>query len=401
MNYTVLVVEDSALQRHYATQLCRDYGVADIISAAEGLEALQRLRERQGPVDIALVDLEMPGMDGVALLRHLAKEKLAHSVVIVSSKDSSLVGSVGMMAEADGMNVLAILRKPLSAQAIATTFSRYIGPKEKTVESVAGAKHFSAADIKRAVEAKEFFLQYQPKVTLRSGLLKGVESLIRWRHPELGIIAPVQFIAIAEQNGLMDYLTRYILNCAFAQWSEWHRHGLKIGMAINLSPLSLEDENLADWILSLATQFDVDPRFLTLEITESAVINELAAAISTLAQLRLKGFGVSIDDFGTGAATTQQLSRMPVTELKIDRSLVFGCTTKPHLFCILENTVRLGQSLHLSTVAEGIETAEEWQALRQMGCEQAQGFYISRPMDAADLPLWIRTGSEHVRKQNA
>jgi len=402
MTLSVIVVEDSMLQRNYAIQLCRDFGVKTIFGAEDGNEALKILRAQAVLVDIALVDLEMPGMDGVSLLRAIAQEKLAGSIVIVSSKDTSLIGSVAMMAEADGLTVLATLQKPLRTQALNETLNRYQAPVSKLAsDDVLQTMTVTESDLLHAIEQRQFFMQYQPKVTLKSGLVKGVESLIRWRHPQYGVIAPIHFIPIAEQSNLMDQLTRYVLNTAFAQWSAWLAHGLKLSVAVNLSPLSLEDEKLADWILELAQNHHVDPKFLTLEITETAVIKEMAPAISTLARLRLKGFGVSIDDFGTGAATTQQLSRLPCTELKVDRSLVHGFTTKPHLHTILESTITMGNGLHLSTVAEGIETAEEWAQLRDMGCELGQGYYIARPMDAELLPQWIRSGTEHLRQRMA
>lgn len=258
MTLSVIVVEDSSLQRNYAMQLCREYGVQILFGAEDGNEAARILRStNQKPVDIALVDLEMPGMDGVSLLRIIAKEKLAKSIVIVSSKDTSLVGSVAMMAEADGLTVLATLQKPLSTQTIASTLSRFQAPAstgsmENSATTQAQVLVVSESDISSALDQKQFFLQYQPKVTLKSALVKGVESLIRWRHPSLGVIAPVHFIPVAEKSNLMDKLTRFVLNDAFAQWGTWQTHGLKLNIAVNLSPLSLEDETLADWISELA-----------------------------------------------------------------------------------------------------------------------------------------------------
>jgi len=221
--------------------------------------------------------------------------------------------------------------------------------------------------------------------------------LARWRHPDKGIISPGVFIPLAERHGLIDTLTRELLKKAFDQKRIWQRYGLRFHLAFNLSPLSLADPGLSDWLFDLATEYGIPPEEITLEVTENALLDELACAIRTLARLRLKGFNIAIDDYGTGFANAQQLSRVPATELKLDRSLVHHSSTRDQQRTILASTVDLAKQLKLITVAEGVETIEDYHVLLDLGVDQVQGFYFSKPLFPDDLLIWIKTGLTKVR----
>jgi EAL domain-containing protein (putative c-di-GMP-specific phosphodiesterase class I)/CheY-like chemotaxis protein len=395
---SVLVADDSVTQRKHAQSICTELGLQDIYGAKDGRDALKVLLAHN--VDVALIDLEMPIMDGVELLRSIAQEKCAKSVIILSAKDPILIASVGTMAEADGLHVLGTFQKPLQRDLLETSLLRYVRElKTADVSEPAPQSDVTVIDFCNALDAGEITLAYQPKLTVQGLILRGVEALARWKHPVKGNISPGVFIPLAERHGLIDTLTRELLVVAFKQKREWQQYGLRFHLAFNLSPLSLADSSLSDWLFELAQQYGIPPEEITLEVTENALLGELACAIRTLARLRLKGFNIAIDDYGTGFANAQQLSRVPATELKIDRSLVDQVSTRPQQGTILASTVDLAKNLKLITVAEGVETLEDYKILVALGVDQVQGFYFSKPLFPDDLLEWIKTGLSKMRRQ--
>lgn len=397
---SVLITDDSVTQRQYAQALCGELGVKEILNATDGVDALKVLQTNK--VDVVLIDLEMPIMDGVELIRSIAQEKLATSVIILSAKDPILISSVGTMAEADGLHVLGTFQKPLLQDMLECSLLRFIQDTINESQQAAPAItcDVTALELSQAIGRGEITLAYQPKLTVQGLLLRGVEALARWKHPQKGTISPGVFIPLAERHGLIDALTRNLLEQAFVQKKIWQQYGLRFHLAFNLSPLSLADAELADLLFSLAQQHGIPPAEITLEITENALLGELACAIRTLARLRLKGFHIAIDDYGTGFANAQQLSRVPATELKLDRSLVHRAATRPQQRTILASTVDLAKKLNLLTVAEGVETAEDFQVLVDLGVDQVQGFYFSKPLYVDDLMEWIKTGLTKLRRQS-
>lgn len=395
---SVLVADDSVTQRMHAQAICTELGLQDIYGAKDGRDALKVLLAHS--VDVALIDLEMPIMDGVELLRSIAQERCAKSVIILSAKDPILIASVGTMAEADGLYVLGTFQKPLQRDLLETSLLRYVRElKTADVSEPAPQSDVTVIDFCNALDAGEITLAYQPKLTVQGLILRGVEALARWKHPQKGNISPAVFIPLAERHGLIDTLTRELLVIAFKQKQAWQQYGLRFHLAFNLSPLSLADSGLSDWLFDLAQQYGIPPEEITLEVTENALLGELACAIRTLARLRLKGFNIAIDDYGTGFANAQQLSRVPATELKIDRSLVHQVSTRPQQRTILASTVDLAKNLKLVTVAEGVETLEDYKILVELGVDQVQGFYFSKPLYPDDLLEWIKTGLSKMRRQ--
>ncbi|ACE85747.1 EAL domain-containing response regulator [Cellvibrio japonicus] len=396
---SLLITDDSTTQREYARDLCQSLGVTQLHDAANGVDALSVLQEH--PVDIVMVDLEMPVMDGVELIRSIAQKKYASSVIILSAKDPILIASVGTMAEADGLHVLGTFQKPLLPDVLECSLLRFIQdnkPENRNLQ-VAAEQEVTAVELSHAITNHEITLAFQPKLTVQGLLLRGVEALARWKHPTKGIISPGIFIPLAERHGLIDALTRYLLQKAFEHKRRWQQYGLRFHLAFNLSPLSLADADMVDWLLKMTQDFGVAPADVTFEITENALLGELASAIRTLARLRLKGFHIAIDDYGTGFANAQQLSRVPATELKIDRSLVHRVASRPQQYTILASTVTLAKNLNLTTVAEGVETEEDFLVLQELGVDLVQGYYFSKPLFADDLLAWVKTGISEMRRR--
>jgi diguanylate cyclase (GGDEF)-like protein len=244
------------------------------------------------------------------------------------------------------------------------------------------------AELSRAIDRDELVLHYQPKVNLTGGI-DGAEALLRWQHPERGLIPPAEFIPFAEQTGLMRPLTAWVLEAALRQASDWRRDGLDIALAVNLSAANLADPALPDDIEQLLHRMDVPPDRLTLEITESTAMADPARARTLLVRLRELGVGLSIDDFGTGHSSLAYLSALPVTELKIDRSFVMSIATDDGDAAIVRSTIDLGHNLGLRVVAEGVEDDATLHWLRDHGCDLAQGYGLSRPLPAADVAAWL------------
>ncbi|MGQ5522715.1 GGDEF/EAL domain-containing response regulator [Chitinimonas sp. PSY-7] len=394
---SIMVVEDSAAQRLHAVDLLAHLGITKVFEAENGCHALEVLKDC-GKLDIMMTDLEMPDMDGVELIRHIAESQQVNSLIVVSSRETSILSTVETMAREHGLTVLGIAQKPLSYDNLVALLGKFQSDSAPDHESEEEQSYrFGAEELKQAIRNKQLILHYQPKVTSHSGVMRGVEALVRWQHPELGLLAPARFIAFAEDNGLIDELTDWVLETSLKQLRDWHARGMTISTAVNLSALSLSTPDLADRIAAVTNRIGIEPKYLVLEITETAVMSDLALSLGTLARLRLKGFGLSIDDFGTGFSSMQQLSRIPFTELKIDRSLVHGASEKPHLHVMLQSTIEMGKKLHLTTVAEGVENPADWQLIRLLGCDVAQGFYVSKPLAGDGLPNWLKQGTQHLR----
>jgi len=243
-------------------------------------------------------------------------------------------------------------------------------------------------DLRRALEAEQLSLVYQPKVSMASCSVRSLEALVRWTHPQLGPVSPAEFVPLAESTGGSRQLTSWVLAAALRQLGEWHRDGIELELAVNLSAPDILDPDLSDEILRLLRAQQVAPTALLLEITESAVMRDPQLAVRNMQWLRIAGVRFALDDFGTGHSSLAQLSMLPVDELKIDRSFirqaVSGSTT------ILTSTIELGHSMGLKLVAEGVEEAGAWNMLRRLGCDFAQGYLISPPLPAAAVPEFVR-----------
>jgi EAL domain-containing protein (putative c-di-GMP-specific phosphodiesterase class I) len=249
-------------------------------------------------------------------------------------------------------------------------------------------------ELRNALEAtQQLALHYQPKVTLADRRVVGAEALLRWRHPKRGNIPPNRFIPVAEQAGLIRPLTRWVLGTALQQGRSWYARGRLLPVAVNLSARSLHDPGLVDEIAGALDANGLPPELLLLEITESAVMVDPARAAETLRQLHERGVGVSIDDFGTGYSSLGYLRSLPVTELKIDRTFVSGMGAEGGADrAIVRSTSELGHNLGLRVVAEGVEDETTFELLAAIGCDLAQGYWIGRPMPAAEFDTWLDTG---------
>jgi diguanylate cyclase len=241
-------------------------------------------------------------------------------------------------------------------------------------------------DLRRALENNEFILHYQPRINLQSGYLSGVEALVRWQHPDRGMIQPLTFIQLAEETGLIMDLGEWILREACRQMRQWHSTGVLVPkVSVNVSPLQFRRQNIVELVISALGETGLSVQCLELEITESALMDDVNQTINTLGQLQHLGVHISIDDFGTGYSSLSHLRRLPVNTLKVDRSFVMNAHVSEDDAQILLAIISMAHSLNLNTVVEGVEYEEQLDLLRELSCHEIQGFYYARPMPAADL----------------
>jgi diguanylate cyclase (GGDEF)-like protein/PAS domain S-box-containing protein len=244
--------------------------------------------------------------------------------------------------------------------------------------------------LRDAITHNELKLYYQPKVELQTGKVHSVEALVRWQHPEFGFVPPDQFIPLAEQTGLIAPLTLWVLETAICQCSAWFQAGLKLSIAVNLSMWDLRDATLPNTIHALLERYDVSPQLLHVELTESVVMKDVERSLDTLNRLAQLGIEIAIDDFGTGYSSLAYLKRMPISELKIDRSFVMHMAEVEVDATIVQSTVSMAHSLGIKVVAEGVEDEKTWHLLANFHCDTAQGYFMSRPVVPQELEKWLR-----------
>lgn len=351
-------------------------------SPAPFFEAIQTL----SPSHIAL-DLIMPGMDGVEVLRRLAHSDCNAALILISGMGLRVLEAAQVSASARGLDILGVLPTPFRAQQLRDLLCsrKDPGPRARLrdLEFVTPPEVLAAAIKERAIS-----VAVQPKLDLVTQVVVGVEVLARWRDPERGEISPDVFIAVAEAHGLMPDLTNLVLQQALAWFAESPLRTCG-SLAVNLSTTCLGDIRLPDQIHSACLEAGVPPEQLLLEITESSALDRMADSFDTLTRLRLKGFRLSVDDFGTGHSTFIQLARLPLSEIKIDRSFISRLHTSKDAQKIVEAIIQLAKSMGLVSVAEGVDNATAMAMLTQLGCSQAQGYLICRPLSGVAFDGWL------------
>jgi EAL domain-containing protein (putative c-di-GMP-specific phosphodiesterase class I) len=393
-----LVAEDHDFQRRTLVGMLKRLGAKAVVDAPDGQSALELFRDPTTTVDIIISDLDMPGMDGMELIRHIGEAGIPVSVILSSAVERAVMSSVQTMTKAYGISLLGAIEKPVTLGKLEATIELYRPPQPKSDRPRSSSPMFSLDEVRAGLERGEFEPFYQPKIELATGRIESAEALARWRHPEKGIVGPYAFIGIMEDGGLIDELTWVMLKGAARQRAEWTARGLdpEIAISVNLSLKSLIDTEIADRITQIVRAEGAEPATIILEVTESAAMTEVPRALENLARLRLRGFRLSIDDYGTGYSSMQQLTRIAFTELKIDQSFVMSSLDTETSRVILESSIDMARKLKLRSVAEGVETRAHWDLLQMLGCDVAQGYFVARPMAAADFAQWAASWSPPV-----
>jgi EAL domain-containing protein (putative c-di-GMP-specific phosphodiesterase class I)/FixJ family two-component response regulator len=385
----VVLVDDDALVLKLQSQQLRNLGYQDLRAFEDARTALASLQAEGGGADLVLCDLQMPAMDGIEFVRALAASGFQGRLLLVSGEQGRVLKAAAQLAQAHGLRLLGTLQKPVSMLQLQAVLCREQVHAGRPTPDAGPA--LEAAELRRGLQVGELHNVYQPKVSLATGELVGVEALVRWQHPQRGLVPPDQFIALAEDSGQIDALLWYVLERALHDATGWSARGLTLSVAVNVSMDNLLQLDFPDRVAARAAHHGLPLSQLMLEVTESRLMRNALVVMDTLTRLRLKRVGLSIDDFGTGHSSLVQLRDLPFEELKVDKSFVHGAAGDPALRSIVESSLRLGQQLGMQTVGEGVEDLDDWRLLRAAGCTLAQGFFIGRPMPPLAVPAWAAT----------
>lgn len=387
----ILLVDDESFALRLLSHQLTKLGYSDVVSMQDPSEALALLEADINTADMVLLDLQMPVIDGIEFVRHLARLDYTGGLILISGEDERILQTARRLAEAHRLDVRGAVHKPVTPDAL----SSLLGPVAASTHQrtpiggkAVASTTYTPERISQGIEAGEFVNVYQPKVRLSDGEITGVETLVRWQHPEDGTVPPMQFIEIAEENGLIDPLTRVVLGNALAQMREWRLAGREMHTAVNISMESLSALDFPDFVANAVREAGVPAHFLVLEVTESRLMKNPLAVLDVLTRIRLKHIGLSIDDFGTGHSSLSQLRDIPFDELKVDRQFVHGAHLDSASRTILEASLGIARQLGMRSVAEGVEVQDEWDLLRLLGCDVVQGYFVARPMAPGAFLTW-------------
>lgn len=383
----ILAVDDDPFMLKLLEYMLAKLGYTSVDTCDSGNAAFESFIGLALQPDLILLDLNMPEMDGVEFVRHLVERRYTGSLILISGEDERMLQSTEKLVRTYGIRALGHLQKPVNPEDLALLLAKWAPSSLDTPQPAKIA--YCAEQVRAAIINGELVNFYQPKVCVVSGNVVGVESLVRWRHPVDGLVFPDQFIGIAEAHGLIDDLTRVVISESFAQSRIWQDNGLDLRVAINISMDNLVSPAFADYVVAAAAAAGIKPDGIVLEVTESLLMKSLFAPLEILTRLRLKRFSLSIDDFGTGHSSLAQLRDLPFDELKVDRGFVHGAAEDGTLRAIYRASLILAQQLGMKTVAEGVEDRADWDFVRSVGCDLAQGYFIAKPMPAHEIPGWV------------
>ena len=373
----LLIVDDEAGIRDFLSAVAQGLGfeVHAVGNADEFTVAVEEFKPTA-----MILDLNMPGSDGIELLRCLAEEKSEAQILVISGEDSRVINAAERLGSAQGLHMAGVLQKPVMLPELEAILKRVM--RETITE----------ADLLEAIETGNLLLNYQPKLCHKGDgvwSICGAEALVRWRHPELGIVMPDNFIPMAEETGLIGPLTDFVLRETLQQNAIWSEHRLDTNIAVNIAPQLLGDVEFPDRLSLLLKEYGVEGSRITLEITETAAMKNVDTMMDIFARLRLRGIRLSIDDFGTGYSSMKQLFCMPFNELKIDRSFVLEIPSSSEARTIVKSMIQLADTLNMAACAEGVESQEVLDFLEIAGCHSLQGFFICEPVAAVDFEKFV------------
>ncbi|QGZ38326.1 EAL domain-containing protein (putative c-di-GMP-specific phosphodiesterase class I) [Pseudoduganella flava] len=384
-NLQFVVAESEPVQRELLAGLLRSVGAQHVATAPDGHAALRAVQG--GDIDIVVLDLALAGMDGLELIRRLAEEKNGAGLIVVGAQSGDILFSVETMALAYGVDLLGAVAKPVSAQRLQTLIGNYSRPPDVPAEPAPPA--FTFAEVGKGLQAREFDPFFQPKIELETGQVTGLEMFARWRHPQHGVLGPSAFVPVLEANGRIDFLDWSMIEKSVAACRALHDQGIPISFSVNVDPTTLSHPQFIAQMEACLERHRILPGYLTFEITESSVLQTDPHFLERLLRLRMLGFGLAIDDYGTARSNLQLLASIPFTELKIDRAFVDGASKKRAIGTVLKSYLGLARSLDRMSCAVGVETKQDWDFLQGLGCTYAQGYYIASPMPVEEFPRWL------------
>ncbi|HBO4952765.1 EAL domain-containing protein [Pseudomonas aeruginosa] len=386
----VLVLEDHLFQQTVAVNMLRQIGCQEVFSASNGTQALEVL-QRVGPVDIALCDLHMEGMDGLEFLHRVARASLVGAVILSSSLSEDVRRAARKLVPLLGMTLLGDAGKPLQAEALTLLLKKHLNQAAAVATNFRPLVLAELDEVRSAMQHQQLETYFQPKINLLRGDVMGVEALARWNHPSGGVTSPAVFMPTLESCGLLNELLFTQLHDGLElQHQAWSR-GVWLNLAFNLEPVQLANPDLVTTIKSILGRYGLHGSSLTFELTESGLLEVSATCLESLVRLRMMGCRLSIDDFGVGFSSLQRLCQLPFNEIKLDAEFVRGLDSEPRCLAVISSTLALGKALGMSVVIEGIEKQEQYQQLLDLGCTHGQGYLFAKPMTRQDLLAWLDT----------
>lgn len=392
-NLHIMLVDDEPSILDLASRFLEQMGCRKITTCQSGQSALDKYRESTNSFDVIICDLNMPEMNGVELIRHLSEENFCGGIILLSGEDERILETAKDLAKARNLNVLGYISKPFNREALEILLLEYT-PQDLKI-SAPLLDDISEDELRAGMNGDELLIAFQAKTNLATGEVIGVEALARWDHSERGLLPPYTFIPLAERCQLIDELTYSIYRKTLSQIRTWHEKDIILKVSINISVNSFTTDGFVDFLIQTAEEYNIDPELIIFEITESQVMENALDCLEMLVQLRMKNFGLSIDDFGTGHSNMVQLKKIPFTELKIDQSFVGGACEDSTARTILESSVDLAKRLKIYTVAEGVETEAELALVKEIGCDQIQGYLIAKPMFADEFEKFFQSLPPH------
>jgi EAL domain-containing protein (putative c-di-GMP-specific phosphodiesterase class I) len=381
----LLVVDDEPQICAYVERVATRLGLA-VRSLVEP-ELFQQALETFRP-HLLILDLKMPNADGIELLRRTAGVPFPTRVIVMSGMDQRVLRAAENVGRSTGVDVFGVLQKPIRLRELEDAIAKAIGH---------GAL-LKLEEIREAIADKQLVMHFQPKVWRQEGrwVVRGAEGLVRWQHPRYGLLLPGDFLGLTESGGLMDELTDYVLAECVRQAALWSQNGHALNLAINIPASTFRHEEFPDRFKSLLSTHAVSGSKVTLEVTESAAMEDSQRAKNACLRLRMTGAGLSIDDFGTGYSSLQQLYELPFSELKIDRRFLVDVPQNREAKAIIRATVSLAHALGMTACAEGVETRDALAYVESVECDSAQGFLIGRAMPAEALAPFVQDWNEHA-----
>ena len=389
----IMLVDDEPSILDLTSRFLEQMGCRKITPCQSGQSALDKYRESKNSFDVIICDLNMPEMNGVELIRHLSEENFHGGIILLSGEDERILETAKDLAKARNLNVLGYISKPFNREALEILLLEY-SPQDLKI-SAPLLDDISEEELRTGMDGDELLIAFQAKASLATGEVTGVEALARWNHSERGLLPPYTFIPLAERCQLIDELTYSIYRKTLSQIRIWHEKDIHLKVSINISVNSFTTDGFVDFLIQTAEEYNIDPELIIFEITESQVMENALDCLEMLVQLRMKKFGLSIDDFGTGHSNMVQLKKIPFTELKIDQSFVGGACEDSTARTILESSVDLAKKLKIYTVAEGVETEAELALVKEIGCDQIQGYLIAKPMLADEFEKFFQSWPPH------
>ncbi len=380
---SMLVYENDELTIALLTKAASELNI--VLSIARNFSEFNELYNHQ--FSIVFIDLMMPKHDGIEVLRLLQKSNHVAGVIISSGEQDTILKAAASIAKSYDLRLMGELQKPFTKDMAAAVLKKDIPKALK--KRTQNTNQFTRNDVRRCIAKDEILVMYQPKIDIETLQFVSAEALVRWQHPDMGILGPGTFLPLVEELDMIGTMTTLIMEKAYSQVSKWKSIGINPNIAINLSARSFNDLNLPEQMVAITNKYNIATKRVTLEVTESWRTQDKTLALDILTRLRLKGFKLSIDDFGTGYSSMTQLKQVPFTELKLDQSFVRGAGTDKQARIIVETCIALGQRLGLHVVAEGVEKQSDWDLVTELGCDEVQGYFIARPMPGSNIPLWL------------